>query len=115
MANNLTQENSELKNKLHIFSAVMRLTKDAFACKDLTALGIHIVNNSHILLQFDRSLLLDQRGGKSSLVAEYALAAPNAHTEYVSGMIKLLWKKTVVYITSAWKQPRKQPVSSFQK
>ena len=89
MANNLTQENSELKNKLHIFSAVMRLTKDAFACKDLTALGIHIVNNSRILLQFDRALLLDQRGGKGSLVAEYAFAAANAHTEYVSSMIKL--------------------------
>ena len=58
MANNLSQEISELKNKLHIFSAVMRLTKDAFACKDLTALGIHIVNNSRILLQFDRSVLL---------------------------------------------------------
>lgn len=86
MAVSLQQENAELKQRLRTFGAIMHLTKDAFAQKDVTSLGVHIVNNTKALLQFDRSLLLDMQGGKAVLTAEYALSAMNEHTQYAVNM-----------------------------
>jgi hypothetical protein len=88
MAVSLQQENTELKQRLRTFGAIMHLTKDAFAQKDVTSLGVHIVNNTKALLQFDRSLLLDMQGGKAVLTAEYALSAMNEHTQYAVNMKK---------------------------
>ncbi|MBR2365517.1 MAG: hypothetical protein IKA79_09975 [Lentisphaeria bacterium] len=89
MAASVQQENIELKQKLRTFGAIMHLTRDAFARQDLASLGVHIVNNTRVLLQFDRSVLLDMQSGKGSLVAQYALSAMNTHTEYAVNMKKL--------------------------
>lgn len=88
MAASLQQENNELKQRLRTFGAIMHLTKDAFARKDMTSLGVHIVNNTRVLLQFDRSCLLDMQGSKAVLLAEYALSATNGNTEYAMNMKK---------------------------
>ena len=88
MAASLQQENNELKQRLRTFGAIMHLTKDAFASKDITSLGVHIVNNTRALLQFDRSVLLDTRGGKVVLTAEYALSSMNEHSQYALNMKK---------------------------
>lgn len=88
MAIPLQQENEELKQRLRTFGAIMHLVRDSFGKKDIVSLGVHIVNNSRILLQFDRSVLLEMRHDRASVVAEYAVSAVNAHTEYASDMRK---------------------------
>ena len=64
------QENQELKARLHAFAAILRLGRDAFAAGDLTAVGVHIVNNSRTLLAYTRSVLADLRGAPRILAVK---------------------------------------------
>ena len=84
----MQQENNELKGRLHAFAAILRLGRDAFAAKDLTAVGVHIVNNSKTLLAYERSVLVDLRGGPH-LLAEYAQTEINQHTAYAQSVRQL--------------------------
>lgn len=90
----LQQENTELKSRLHAFAAILRLGRDAFAAGDLTATGVHIVNNSRVLLAFERSTLVDMRG-KPSILAEYAQTEVNQHTGFAQSMLTLCRELTV--------------------
>lgn len=85
MESNLQQENNELKARLRAFAAILRLGRDAFAAADLTAAGVHIVNNSRALLAYDRSALVDLRG-TPRIIAEYAQTEVNQHTEYAQAL-----------------------------
>ena len=53
-----------LKGKLNVLSTVMRLGNEAFRRHGLGGLGLHIVNNSRLLVRFDRSALIDMRSGR---------------------------------------------------
>jgi len=82
------QENQELKARLHAFAAILRLGRDAMAASDLTAAGVHIVNNSKTLLAFERSVLVDLRGSPR-ILAEYAQTEVNQHTAYAQAVRRL--------------------------
>ncbi len=79
------QENQELKSRLHAFAAILRLGRDAMAASDLTAAGVHIVNNSKTLLAYERSVLTDLRGSPR-ILAEYAQPEVNQHTAYAQAV-----------------------------
>ncbi|MBO4630800.1 MAG: hypothetical protein J5858_02645, partial [Lentisphaeria bacterium] len=82
------QENSELKARLHAFAAILRLGRDALAEEDLTAAGVHIVNNSKVLLAYERSVLVDLRG-KPRILAEYSQVEVNQHTAYAQAVRRM--------------------------
>ena len=84
----LQQENTELKSRLHAFAAILRLGRDAFAAGDLTAAAVHIVNNSRVLLAYERSTLVDMRG-RPSILAEYAQTEVNEHTGFAQSLLRL--------------------------
>ncbi len=88
------QENQELKARLHAFAAILRLGRDAMAASDLTAAGVHIVNNSRTLLAFERSVLADMRG-RPRILAEYAQPEVNQHTAYAQAVRRLCREMTV--------------------
>ena len=84
----MQQENQELKARLHAFAAILRLGRDAFAAADLTAAGVHIVNNSKTLLAYSRSVLVDLRGNPR-ILAEFAQPEVNQHTAYAQAILRL--------------------------
>ena len=90
----LQQENTELKSRLHAFAAILRLGRDAFAAGDLNAVGVHIVNNSRVLLAFERSTLVDMRG-RPSILAEYAQTEVNQHTGFAQSLLALCRELTI--------------------
>ena len=87
------QENQELKARLHAFAAILRLGRDAMAAPDLTAAGVHIVNNSKTLLAYERSVLVDLRGAPR-ILAEFALPEVNQHTAYAQAVRRLCSEMT---------------------
>ena len=88
------QENQELKARLHAFAAILRLGRDAFAAGDLTAVGVHIVNNSRTILAFSRSVLVDLRG-KPRILAEFAQPEVDQHTAYAQAILRLSREMTI--------------------
>lgn len=90
----MQQENQELKARLHAFAAIFRLGRDAFAAGDLTAAGVHIVNNSKTLLAYERSVLVDMRG-KPRILAEFAQVEVNQHTAYAQAVLRLCGEMTI--------------------
>ena len=82
------QENQELKARLHAFAAILKLGRDALAAADLIAAGVHIVNNSKVLLAYERSILVDLRG-KPSILAEFSQPEVNQHTDYARSVRQL--------------------------
>ena len=88
------QENNELKARLHAFAAILRLGRDAFAAGDLAAVAVHIVNNSKMLLAYERSVLIDLRGSPR-ILAEFAQMEVNQHTSYAQAIRKLCSELTV--------------------
>ncbi|MBO7146453.1 MAG: biotin/lipoyl-binding protein [Lentisphaeria bacterium] len=85
MADNLQQENNALKARLSAFAGILRLGRDAFEQADLTAVAVHIVNNSKSLLAFDRSSLVDMRG-RARVIAEFAQTDVNPNTEHAQAI-----------------------------
>ena len=88
------QENQELKSRLHVFAAILRLSRDAFAAGDLNAVGVHIVNNSKTLLAYSRSVLVDLRG-TPRILAEFAQPEVNQHTAYARAVLRLCSEMTL--------------------
>ena len=84
-----TKEVKALKSKLNVISGVLRLGHEAFRRKGTSAIGWHIVNNSRLVVRFDRSALLDMRSGKPRIVALMGEAEANSNTEYGLALQKL--------------------------
>ena len=85
-----TNEVKNLKGKINVMSAIMRLGHEAFRRKGLVAVGGHIVNNSRLVVRYDRSALVDMRSGQPRLVSLIGQAEPGMNTEYTIQMLKLM-------------------------
>lgn len=85
---NLQQENNELKSRLRVFAAILRLTRDAFSFPNTDEVAVHIVNNSKSLLAYERSALVELRK-QPKVLAEFAQTNVNQHTEYAQSLRKL--------------------------
>lgn len=79
----------KLKSKLSVVSGILRLGHEAFQKNNLGALAAHIVNNSHMVLHFDRSVLLDTRGGWPKILAIAGQTEVNANSEYNGHIVNL--------------------------
>lgn len=84
-----SNEVKALKGKLTVLSGVLRLGHEAFRRRGATALGWHIVNNSRLVVRFDRSALVDMRGGRPRMVAAMGQAESNGNTEYALSLLRL--------------------------
>jgi hypothetical protein len=78
-----------LKSKLNVVSGILRLGHEAFQKNNLGALATHIVNNSHMVLHFDRSVLLETRGGWPKIQAIAGQTEVNMNSEYNGHIINL--------------------------
>jgi len=79
-----------LKGKLNVISTVMRLGNEAFRRHGLGGLGLHVVNNSRLLVRFDRSALVDMRSGRPKLIAVMGMAEADNNTEYGLNVLRLV-------------------------
>ena len=99
-----------LKGKLNVLSTVMRLGNEAFRRRGLGGLGLHIVNNSRLLVRFDRSSLVDMRSGRPKLVAVMGMAEADNNTEYGLNVLRLVSElgdlKEKVQVTEEFLQER---------
>ncbi len=77
-----TKEVKALKGKLNVISGVLRLGHEAFRRKGTSAIGWHIVNNSRLVVRFDRSALLDMRYGRPRITSLMGEAEAGNNTEY---------------------------------
>ncbi len=77
-----TKEVKALKGKLNVLSGVLRLGHEAFRRKGTSAIGWHIVNNSRLVVRFDRSALLDMRSGSPKITSLMGEADAGNNTEY---------------------------------
>lgn len=78
-----------LKGKLNVVSGILRLGHEAFKKENLGALATHIVNNSHMVLHFDRSVLVDIRGGWPKVLAIAGQTDVNLNSEYSGHVVNL--------------------------
>ncbi len=79
----------KLKGKLNVVSGILRLGHEAFQKGNLGALATHIVNNSHMVLHFDRSALLDTRGGWPKILSIAGQTDVNLNSEYNNHLVNL--------------------------
>ena len=87
-----TADNNEVKNlkgKLNVMSAIMRLGHEAFRRKGLVAVSGHIVNNSRLVVRYDRSALVDLRTGKARLITLIGQSEPSVNSEYSTQLLRL--------------------------
>lgn len=76
------QELNSLKGKLNVLSGILRLGHEAFEKDGIDTLALHIVNNSRLLLNYDRATLVDMRGGSPSLLAVSGQAIVAKNSEF---------------------------------
>jgi len=79
-----------LNEKLTVLSGVLRLGNEASQKGSLDAVSMHIVNNTRMLVQFDRSCLVDFRSGKPEVTSIMGMAEVNENSEYCVNIRNLL-------------------------
>jgi len=79
-----------LNEKLNSLSGVLRLGHEACQKGSLEAVAMHIVNNSRMLVRFDRCCLADMRSGEPEIIAVMGVAEVNANSEFSVNMRALL-------------------------
>ena len=89
MANN--QENIQsVTNKLNAVTTVLRLGHDAFKNEDLFSASLHILNNTQLLIKYDRACLVDMRADKPAIIAVSGQSEVKHTSEYCINMRKLV-------------------------
>ncbi len=72
----------ELKGKINVLSAIIRLGHEAFQKTNPDALAAHILNNSRQIASYDRSCLVDMRSGRPKILAVMGQSEVNPNSEY---------------------------------
>ncbi len=70
------------KGKINALSAALRLGHEAFSKNSLEEWAIQVVNNSVLLIPYNRSTLIDLRGPKPKLLAVSGLSEVKQDTEF---------------------------------
>lgn len=73
---------TETENKLSAISAVLRLGHEAFHKKGLYGIGLHIVNNSRLISDYERCCIVDMRHGKPQILSVMGQSEVNSNSEY---------------------------------
>ncbi len=80
----------ELKGKINVLSAIIRLGHEAFQKGSLDALASHILNNSRHIAAYDRACLADMRSQRPHIIAVMGQSEVNANSEYCIQVRNLL-------------------------
>ena len=84
-------DNTLEKQKANALSSVLRLGHEAFQKKNLDAVNTHILNNSKLVLNYDRACLIDMHSDSPRITAIMGQSQVNNNSEYCIN-IKLLLK-----------------------
>jgi hypothetical protein len=85
-----SQDLQNLTNKLNTVTTVLRLGHEAFEKEDLFSAALHILNNTQILVKYDRASLVDMRGDKPVIIAVSGQSEVKHSSEYCLNMCNLL-------------------------
>ncbi|MDM8541425.1 HlyD family efflux transporter periplasmic adaptor subunit [Desulfococcaceae bacterium HSG9] len=80
----------ELKGKINVLSAIIRLGHEAFQKDSPDALFSHILNNSRHIAPYDRACLIDMRTARPNVIAVMGQSEVNANSEYCIQVRNLL-------------------------
>ncbi len=83
------KELDNLKGKLNVLSAIIRLGHEAFRKNDLETTASCIVNNTKLLANYGRACIIDMRGLSPSVLAVSGQAVPKQDSEYNAAMRRL--------------------------
>ena len=79
-----------ITNKLNAVTTVLRLGHEAFTKEDLFSAALHILNNTQLLIKYDRACLVDMRADKPAIIAVSGQSEVKHTSEYCINMRKLL-------------------------
>ena len=85
-----SQDMQNLTNKLNAVTTVLRLGHEAFQKEDLFSAALHILNNTRLLIKYDRACLVDMRADKPSIIAVSDQSEVKHTSEYCINMRRLL-------------------------
>jgi hypothetical protein len=85
-----TKQLNELKGKINVLSAIIRLGHEAFQKRNPDALFSHILNNSRHIAPYDRACLIDMRAARPNVIAIMGQSEVNANSEYCIQVRNLL-------------------------
>jgi len=81
---------NELKGKINVLSAIIRLGHEAFQKGNPDALAAHILNNSRHIAAYDRACLVDMRSERPHIIAVMGQSEVKANSEYCIQVRNLL-------------------------
>jgi multidrug resistance efflux pump len=87
---NSSQDLQNLTNKLNAVTTVLRLGHEAFEKENLFSVALHILNNTQILVKYDRACLVDLRSDKPVIIGVSGQSEVKHTSEYCLKMCKLL-------------------------
>ncbi len=90
MARDNEKELLGLKGKVNVLTALLRLGHEAFEKNDLKSLAVHIVNNTRLIVPFQRAAFIDMRGDFPKLIALTGQSEVNSNSEYTLNLLNLL-------------------------
>ena len=70
-------------SRVNILSSIIRLGHESFKKNDLAAKSVHILNNSKLVSNYDRSCLIDNRGVFPKIIGVTGEESVNQNSEYV--------------------------------
>ena len=70
-------------SRVNILSSIIRLGHESFKKNDLAAKAVHILNNSKLVSNYDRSCLIDNRGVFPKIIGVTGEESVNQNSEYV--------------------------------
>ncbi len=88
--NNNSRELRNLQGKVKLLSAVLRLGHEGFSKANLEQLASHIVNNSRLVSNYERSSLVDMRGKWPKITSISGQAEVNSTSEFSMNLINLM-------------------------
>ena len=79
-----------ITNKLNAVTTVLRLGHEAFTKENLFSAALHILNNTRLLIKYDRACLVDMRTDKPSIIAVSDQSEVKHTSEYCINMRRML-------------------------
>ncbi len=86
----LNIEDTPEKQKINALSSVLRLGHEAFQKKDLSAINTHILNNSKLVLNYDRACIIDMHSKTPRVISIMGQTQCNNNSEYCYDVRALL-------------------------
>ncbi len=87
---NKSPETTDAKKRLSVVSGILRLGHEAFDKKGLDAVATHVVNNSRLIVSYERCCIVDMRSGKPRILSITGQSEVKGNSEYCLNIRRLL-------------------------